>query len=359
VGAAPGTTVTTDPFANLRCDTCRADLLIANAEDALNAPRGIAIGPENTIYVTDSRNARIVVYDADGQLLRTFGTLSVATDATAVPAPGTFREPWSVAVATDGTVYVADTWNHRVQVFTANGEYAGEWGSFEQADPNFPSGNNYGFYGPRDIAVDAQKRVYVADTGNKRVRVYDAQGAFLYDIGRFGREAGQLYEPVGLAIDDRVGELYVASTWNKRIDVFTLTGQYLRGFNVTAWYATTDTQDTGSRPYIALDPTGSYVFVTDPDEGRVLVYDRFGNPVVTFGRTATQALNLSQFGVLAGVKMDGEGRLFLVDAGGNRVLRFGRGTIPGVVPPAAGGPADLSGLFPTVQPTATATARDF
>src|SRR3972149_197888 len=90
---------------------------------------------------------------------------------------GTFGEPWGVAVAPDGTVYVADTWNHRVQHFSADGRFLGMWGTFGQAE------TQTAFWGPRDVAVDATGRVYVSDTGNKRIAVFDEDGNPLGEIG--------------------------------------------------------------------------------------------------------------------------------------------------------------------------------
>jgi DNA-binding beta-propeller fold protein YncE len=210
----------------------------------------------------------------------------------------------------------------------------------------------------------------VADTGNKRVRVYDREGNLLYDIGRRGVEAGALFEPVGLAINERTNELFIASTWNKRIDVFTREGQYLRSWDVMGWYGTTPSQDSGNRPYLALDPSGRYLFVTDPDVGRVLIYDTQGNPILAFGRLGSAPyVQLNQFGVLGGIAFDAQGRLFLSDAGGARLLRFSPNAFPGLNFDAGGAsPRDFEFSAPTeagtpVEPTSEATIeptpRDF
>jgi hypothetical protein len=368
VGTARVSALPVDPFAELRCDTCAAELVLS-AETALNAPRGLAVDAEGKLYVADTRNGRIAIYDAEGRFLRAFGQPSLSNDPNVIGELGVLREPWGVAVDQNGTIFVADTWHHRVQVFANDGTPLRAWGFFEQAIPEVV-GSAVGFYGPRDIKVDSTGRVFVADTGNKRVRVYDREGNLLYDIGRRGVEAGALFEPVGLAINERTNELFVASTWNKRIDVFTREGQYLRSWDVMGWYGTTPSQDSGNRPYLALDPSGRYLFVTDPDVGRVLIYDTQGNPVLAFGRLGSAPyVQLNQFGVLGGIAFDAQGRLFLSDAGGARLLRFSPNAFPGLNFDAGGAsPRDFEFSAPTeagtpVEPTSEATIeptpRDF
>ena len=84
-------------------------------------PRGMAAASDGSLYVADSFNHRIQHFSADGRVLNAWGGPSQGAGADA--APGTFQEPWGVAVAPDGSVYVADTWNHRVQKFTADGRF--------------------------------------------------------------------------------------------------------------------------------------------------------------------------------------------------------------------------------------------
>ena len=174
-----------------------ADLTIGTtgtSDAQFNTPHGIAIAPDGSVYVADTNNNRIQHFTADGLFINAWGTFA---DNTAGAAPiGTFNQPWALAVSPDGKyIYVADTWNHRIQKFTADGTPVKMWGT-PLYDPT--NNNPYGMWGPRGIAVDSQGRVFVADTGNKRILVYDADGNFISQIGNEGVAAGQFEEPVGL-----------------------------------------------------------------------------------------------------------------------------------------------------------------
>jgi DNA-binding beta-propeller fold protein YncE len=263
----------------------------------LNRPHGMAAGADGTIYVADSFNHRIAVFDQNGSLVRTLGRYVLA------PEGDGFNEPWSVAVATDGTVYVADTWNHRVVVYGADGAYINSWG-FE--GPTLTT-DVYAFWGPRGIAVDEDGNVYLADTGNKRIMVYEPDGTFIRQIGSGGPLEGQLDEPAGLAFGPD-GLLYVADTWNQRIQVFTREGLFIRQWYVEAWFA-----QSNERPYIAVDDQGR-VYVTDPDASRVIVFDAFGQYLYSFG-------DLSTIGLAGSVAVFGDS-LFVVDTESGSVQRY-------------------------------------
>jgi DNA-binding beta-propeller fold protein YncE len=185
-----------------------------------------------------------------------------------------------------------------------------------------------GFWGPRDVAIDADGNVYVSDTGNKRVRVYDADGVYLRDIGSAGAELGQLDEPAGLAISAD-GRLFVADTWNRRVSVFGLDGTPLYTFPVRGWY-----EDQGNRPYLAVDSARNIIYVGDPDAGRVLVYDLQGNCVGSFGQPTDGVGDFSQFNVVSGIWVDADGAVYVADSGANRVLKFEPFVTEPVLPPA-------------------------
>ncbi len=313
-GAAPEIPVAeeADPY-EAGMMTLPADQIIGapgNQPGQFQAPRGIAFAPDGSLYVADSRNHRIQHFSPDGQLLHTWGSFA---DAAQGAAPGgTFYEPWGITVAPDGSVFVADTWNHRIQKFTADGQFLTTWGYFGQAEA--PDA----FWGPRDVAIDAAGRLYVTDTGNKRVVIFDQNGNYISQFGRVGFDPGEFDEQVGLAVTPD-GEIYITDTWNQRIQVFTfdettLQGIYLRSWDVSAWSG----QSIENKPYIAVNARG-HVFVTDPENFRVLEFTGTGEYVRGWGGYSPSS---DGFSLPSGIEVDAEGHIWVSDAGNNIVLRF-------------------------------------
>ena len=275
-----------------------------------NAPRSLAMAPNGSFYVADSRNNRIQHFNKTGDLIKSWGTFS-NTNSDQAPA-GTFNEPWGVAVGPDGSVYVADTWNNRIQKFTADGDFITMWGRSGLAD------DLTSFYGPRGIAVDNQGRVYVTDTGNKRVVVFSSSGEPISQFGSVGIDPGFFDEPVGIAIGDD-GKVYVADTWNQRIQVFTpdVSGENFsptQQIEVDAWFG----QSVENKPFLAVDETGR-IFITDPEGYRVLEFNPDGSFLRGWGSYSTGS---DGFGLPAGIAVDSRGSVWVSDAGNNVLLRF-------------------------------------
>jgi uncharacterized protein (TIGR03663 family) len=266
-------------------------------------PRGIAVGPEGRVYVSDSGNHRVQVFDGEGEFLHQWGTQG--------SGPGQFQEPWGLAVAPSGEVYVADTWNHRVQVFGPEGAFQREWGTFAQTGQ--AQGAEGQFWGPRDIAVDAQGDVYVTDTGNKRVQKLSPEGRFLGQWGGPGIQPGQMDEPVGIAISGR-GHIYLADTWNQRVQKVAPPFTSLAQWAVDAWFG----QSVVNKPYIAVDPQ-ERVYITDPEGYRVVVFTGGGELVATFGQYGNDN---QSFALPVGIDTDSEGHIYVVDSANHRVMQF-------------------------------------
>ncbi|OGO06003.1 MAG: hypothetical protein A2Y73_07430 [Chloroflexi bacterium RBG_13_56_8] len=269
----------------------------------MRAPKGLALDAEGNLYVVDSQNHRIQVFDAQGNFLRAWGSEGTQ--------PGEFKEPWGVAVSPSGEVYVADTWNHRIQVFDQTGAFVRMWGVFGETSQLDGAGNV--FYGPRGLAFDSQGNLYVADTGNKRIIKYDPQGEMIAAVGGMGDGDGQLQEPVGIAIDQE-GDLYVADTWNQRVQVFDSQLTFLRKWPVYAW----EGMSVVSKPYLAVS-NENHVYVTDPEGYRIIEFDQEGKLLSVWGQLGA---DLSSMNLPTGIAVDADGRVFVADSDNHRVLVF-------------------------------------
>lgn len=274
------------------------------------SPRAIAPAPDGSLYVADSMNHRIQHLDSDGNLIREWGTYG-SIDQGDAPG-GTFNEPWGVAVAPDGSVYVADTWNHRVQKFAPDGAFITMWGA-----PISNTAAEITFYGPRAIAVNAQGEVFVSDTGNKRILVFTADGVPVTQFGTPGAGEGQLDEPVGLAVDD-LGRVYVADTWNRRVQIFAKDpdGMYVSVamWDVDAWYGTT----TEIKPYLAVD-SNHHVYVSDPSTCRILEFTERGVILSVWGSCGDDGLSLN---APTGLAIDPLGGLWVSDSRHDRLVHY-------------------------------------
>ena len=245
----------------------------------LAEPRGLASDASGNVYVADTKNSRIQVFDPNGQPLRTLGTPG--------SADGQLKEPCGVAVGPDGVVVVADTWNHRVVRFAPDGGSLGVWVDPEKS-----------FFGPRSVLI-SRGFVYVADTGNKRIVRFDEHGVKVSEWGSDGIKPGEFVEPVGLAADPG-GNVYVADTGNHRVQVFDFEGKFIRQFPVMGW------KDFYTEPYIVVGP-GDSIIATDSTEARINEYD-----------AATGALRRSwradgEFKRPTGLTIDRTGRIFVSD----------------------------------------------
>lgn len=288
----------------------------------LGQPTGMAIDSQGRVYVADTANHQVLRYGADGNLEATLGGFGSGLQE--------FFEPRGLAVDDDDNLYVADTWNARVVKFSPEGEWLATWGSGEQdlgegrratitdGVPERNAAAPLGFFGPRGVAVDSAGRVYVADTGNKRIVVTDDSGNFLYQWGYAGSEPGAFNEPTSLAIDAN-GNVVVADTWNGRVQVFEqgpdgrVAPIPLATWDVRGWRP-----DTYEDPYIALGPNG-LVLVSVPLQQRVTAANLRGDVVLRWGGTGE---DLAALNSPSGIATGPDGSVYVADRDRGRVLRF-------------------------------------
>jgi hypothetical protein len=278
----------------------------------LNQPRGIAISSDGTLYIADSGNHRVLHITVDGELLHEWGAGGDFSGDTAMTV-GFFNQPWGLTVDEDGYVYVADTWNHRIQKFTADGEFLTSWGYFN----NLPT-DPFGMWGPRDVVIDQDGALLTSDTGNKRIIIFSTDGEVINQFGDAGFLSGQFDEPVGLAISPISGDLFVADTWNQRIQRLEHTdqGQYtpLLNWDIDGWYG----QSLENKPYITVDKYDR-VHVADPEGARVLVFSNDGEII---GYLGNPMIGFDGFGLVSGIAIDELGGMWVADGRKNRIQYF-------------------------------------
>jgi DNA-binding beta-propeller fold protein YncE len=273
------------------------------AAGQLAEPKAVAVAPSGLVYVADTMNHRVQVFDKDGKAVRQFGAEGTAA--------GQFNQPWGIAIAPTGDVYVADTWNHRVQRFGADGTFKQQWGGQRLVErPTDAPGQ---FFGPRGIAVNARGEVYVADTGSHRVQKFDADGKFLSAFGGRGAGDGVFDEPTGVALD-KAGNVYVADAWNHRVQKLDPNGKFLAQWPVAGWAS----QSIVNKPGVVVDADGA-VYVTDPEAARVVKLSASGQVRTVFGKPGNDAAGLN---LPTGLALGPTGDLYVADAGNHRVQRF-------------------------------------
>ncbi len=172
----------------------------------LQRPTGLAYDLDGRrLYVAETLRHRISVFDENGRPLFTFGQRGTGN--------GEFNYPTHLYLA-DGRLYVNDTMNFRVQVFDLEGTFLSAFGKHGDGSGDFAQ--------PKGVGIDSEDHVYVADAVFDRVQIFDRSGKFLLAFGEHGTGAGGFWMPAGLTIaNDRI---YVADSYNRRVQVFEFVG---------------------------------------------------------------------------------------------------------------------------------------
>ena len=173
-------------------------------------PGGIAIDKENRfVYVVDTQRDQVLVFDADNyKLLRTIGTAGKKHQST---EPGDFALPTHVAVDEEGDVYVTDTLNDRVEIFDADGNFLSTFGKIGDGPGHFER--------PKGIAIDSDGHIWVADAAQQRVKVFNRDGRLLIYFGQPGNYPGQFAGLYDIYIDKQ-NRVFTTEQYPGRVQMF-------------------------------------------------------------------------------------------------------------------------------------------
>ncbi len=220
-----------------------------------NNPGGLALDRQGNLYVVDAHNSRIQKFDSNGHFVTKWGSLGSA-DGQFGFLGNTFG---GVAVDSEGTIYVPDSLNSRIERFGQDGHFLSTLR---------PTATNSGqFSSPIGVAVDQQGNVFVTDSGVEHVIELDRSGKF---VTKWGGNS-TFIEPVYLALD-AMGNVYVPDLGTGIVQKFDSQGQY-----IAKWDACGNGQSATMSPIgVALDVQGAiYVMNVYVAEARNNTIDKF------------------------------------------------------------------------------------
>ncbi len=262
-----------------------------------NKPMAVTVSGDR-IYVSDTNNKRIEIFDYQGNPIKNFGSWGNKNDQ--------FQFPYGIAGDSKGVIYVADLYKGTVAKFDKDGKYLGLFAEKSPADKTFGA--------PAGLAIKDDK-VYVTDVKLNGVKVFDLNGKLLKEFGKKGLGNGQFNAPNAITADNN-GNIYVTDTGNQRVQIFDKNGKFLRIIN-------------GS-----LDGKGQSVFVNPrgvgvDDKGNVYVVSNLTHRFYVFDKDGKQTFNVggygdqeNQFSLPNGLFVDEQGRIYVTDTTNQRVAVY-------------------------------------
>ena len=264
-------------------------------EDGLQKPMFATFG-NGQIYVSDTDNARVQVFSESGELITAFGERG--------DGDGQFYFPYGMVVAPDGKVYVADLYRHDIQIFSAQGDFIGYFAKEHQEQGYLD--------GPAMMHLTKDGRLFVANVETSEIVVFDLQSEeLLQTIGMYG----DLYAPNAVTVDDD-GYIYVVDTGNQRIVVYSPDGS--RPVRIINGSEDGRGQTPLSNPR-GIAVRGDEIFVISNLTHSVHVFDKSGKELYSFGELGEQQ---NQFMFPNGLSIDSRDQFFVTDSLGGRIAVY-------------------------------------
>jgi outer membrane protein assembly factor BamB/sugar lactone lactonase YvrE len=272
--------------------------------EPLHKPGDIAIDPSTRLlWIADGGNSRFLIYDADGVLVDVWGEQGAE--------PGKFdfldyrNDGWGgIAFGPDGSFYVADSGNFRIQHFDSERRLLETWGTRGTEDGQFLK--------LQTIDVGPDGSVYAIDDDRNDVQQFDAHGTFIRKWGTTGSGPGQFGEQLALLSVDPAGHVWVSDNSRGMVHQFEADGTWIGDLGGTE--SVDGAFDTPAD--VVVDASGR-IYVSDMH--RIQVFDADGTFLTAWGKVGSGPGDLDGGG---GLVLDGYGTIFVVDYYNNRVQQF-------------------------------------
>jgi DNA-binding beta-propeller fold protein YncE len=270
----------------------------------------ITVDPDGNLWVADGPSSRFQIFSPDGEFIEfwgsagtTEGSFDFLAPESAGMAPGAALG--SVAFDSDGSLYVADIGNHRIQKFGPDREFVKAWGTEGEGDGQFLA--------PLDIAVNSQGTVFVSDEALHLIQAFNSAGEFLFAFGGVGSGDGQFKIPWGIASGP--GDLlWVTDFDNNRVQAFTSDGTFVRSIG---GFGTDPGKLIGPND-VAVDADGR-IYVAEQGIPRVQIFAADGTSLAIFGGPGAEE---GSFAGLAGIAVDDNGGIYVAEWELKRVQKF-------------------------------------
>ena len=313
---------------------------LGNDDGEFDEPSGLTFDEdENMLYVADTENNRIQVFEIitgktcpSGTDEIIDGVCFVEEFGTSGSTDGKFNAPSGLAIDEDnGLLYVADSDNNRIQMLSSTGSssdiisFSDKFGSRGTSDDEFNK--------PTDLAIDNSNQLYVVDSENDRIKIFDLTGGdncpsgtdevindevcFDEDFGSSGSSDGRFDIPTDLAIDKDTGDIYVVDSDNNRVQRFQSDGDFDNlEFGSSK---SSDDEYLGTPSAIAVHKKTDYIYVADSTNDSISVFDDDGNFKFSFDDDASS----DKFDKPSGMVIDdSENILYVADTGNNKIRMF-------------------------------------
>ena len=263
-----------------------------SGEGMFKFPEGVAVSDGDEIVVADSSNHRVQVFDSNGTFLRSFGREGKNA--------GEFKYPIGVAVNKDRNIFVAENGNHKVQIFSWEGRHLGSFGGKGRLDSQL----SY----PWGLSLDSTGNVIVADSHNSLIKIFTPDGTFVKKIGR----EGSFSFPIHCV---QCGEYFIVSDSDEHcIKVFNREGHFQYKFGKQG-----HRDGEFNHPRFLSVTQSKHLLVCDEDNHRIQVFDVDGTFVGKFG---TYCSKLGEFNHPISVAILGNDQIVVSDYNNNRIQIF-------------------------------------